>query len=57
MDRVCDVLFGARRGELVHQMIEDAIQDRCPCLRGEPCVLLTPKGELPLLPMPRVEER
>lgn len=33
----CQLLFGATRGQQIHELVEESIGGACPCLRGIPC--------------------
>lgn len=44
----CERLFGPDRGSQLHEWIEAATEDSCPCKRGDPCPLLPPGGRVPV---------
>jgi hypothetical protein len=41
--RECVRMFGQRRGDEVHEMIEESTGATCPCLAGDVCPLVSPR--------------
>jgi hypothetical protein len=44
----CESLFGAVRGEEIHELVEEATAQACPCFQGRPCPIITGATPIPL---------